>query len=81
MGNSKKKLMKEVKKKLNAKFECHVVGPHALSHEVFAFIYIYIYIYIYIWIGFIIIVYGVYINISINCVLKFNEGLISSGFL
>ena len=75
MGNSKKKLIKEVKKKLNAKFECHVVGPHALSHEVFAFIYIYI------WIGFIIIVYGLYINISINCVLKFNEGLISSGFL
>ena len=37
--------MKEIKKKLNAKFECHVVGPHALSHEVFAFIYIYIYIY------------------------------------
>ena len=69
--------MKEIKKKLNAKFECHVVGPHALSHEVFAFIYIYIYI----WIGFIIIVYGVYINININCVLKFNEGLISSGFL
>ena len=77
MGNSKKKLMREVKKKLNAKFECHVVGPHALLHEVFAFIYIYIYI----WIGFIIIVYGVYINISINCVLKFNEDLISSGFL
>ena len=73
----KKKLMKEVKKKLNAKFECHMVGPHALSHEVFTFIYIYIYI----WIGFIIIAYGVYINISINCVLKFNEGLISSGFL
>ena len=29
---------------LNAKLECHLVGPHALSHEVSAFIYIYIYI-------------------------------------
>ena len=27
---------------LNAKLECHLVGPHALSHEVSAFIYIYI---------------------------------------
>ena len=30
---------------LNAKLECHLVGPHALSHEVSA-LYIYIYIYI-----------------------------------
>ena len=29
---------------LHAKLECHLVGPHALSHEVSAFIYIYIYI-------------------------------------
>ena len=48
LGNSKKNLMKRGKKKLNAILECHVVGPHALSHEVFAFVYIYIYIYIYI---------------------------------
>ena len=27
---------------LNTKLECHLIGPHALSHEVFAFIYIYI---------------------------------------
>ena len=27
--------MKEIKKRLNAKFECHLIGPHALSHEVF----------------------------------------------
>ena len=25
---------------LNAKLECHLVGPHALSHEVSVFIYI-----------------------------------------
>ena len=31
---------------LNTKLECHLVGPHALSHEVSAYIYIYIYIYI-----------------------------------
>ena len=42
LGNSKKNLMKRGKKKLNAILECHVVGPHALSHEVFAFVYIYI---------------------------------------
>ena len=41
--------MKEVKKKkLNTKLECHLAGPHALSHEVSTFIYINIYIYIYI---------------------------------
>ena len=34
------------KKRLNAKLKCHLVGPHALSHEVSALIYIYIYIYI-----------------------------------
>ena len=41
MGNSKKKkktLMKRGKKLLNAKLEHHMIGPHALSHEVFAFI-------------------------------------------
>ena len=42
--------MKEVKKKkLNTKLECHLAGPHALSHEVSTFIYINIYIYIYIY--------------------------------
>ena len=30
-----------------AQIECHMAGPHALPHEIFAFIYIYIYIYIY----------------------------------
>ena len=33
----KKNLMKKV---LNAILECHVTGPHVLSHEVSAFIYI-----------------------------------------
>ena len=34
--------MKEVKKKkmLNTKLEHHLTGPHALSHDVSAFIYI-----------------------------------------
>ena len=32
--------MKEVKKKLYAKLKCHLAGPHALSHEIFAFIYV-----------------------------------------
>ena len=27
--------MKEVKKRLNAKLECHLIRPHTLSHEVF----------------------------------------------
>ena len=31
----KKKLNERGKKKLNAKFECHLAGPHAFSHEVF----------------------------------------------
>ena len=34
--------MKEVKKMINAKLECHLIGPHALSHEVSVYIYIYI---------------------------------------
>ena len=38
--------MKKGKKKLNAILECHVAGPHALSHEISVFIHIYIYIYI-----------------------------------
>ena len=38
--------MKEVKKMINAKLERHLIGPHALSHEVSVYIYIYIYIYI-----------------------------------
>ena len=43
MGNSKKqKLNERGKKILHAKLECHLVGPHALSHEVSAYIYIYI---------------------------------------
>ena len=42
--------MKKGKKKLNAILECHVAGPHALSHEISVFIHIYIYIYIYIYI-------------------------------
>ena len=33
-----------MKKRLNAKLEYHLAGPHALSHEVSALIYIYIYI-------------------------------------
>ena len=38
--------MKEVKKMLNAKLECHLAGPHALfPHEVSSFIYIYLFIY------------------------------------
>ena len=31
----KKKLIESGKKRLNAKLECHLAGPHALSHEVF----------------------------------------------
>ena len=27
--------MKEVKKRLNAKLECHLTTPHTLSHEIF----------------------------------------------
>ena len=42
----KKNLMEKCKKMLNAILECHVAGPHALLHEVSAFIYIYIDIYI-----------------------------------
>ena len=42
-GKKKKKLNEKRLKRLNAKLECHMVGPHALSHEVSAFIYIYIY--------------------------------------
>ena len=37
--------MKEVKKMLNASLERYLVGPHALLHEIFAFIYIYRLIY------------------------------------
>ena len=46
MGKNKKYLMQNglKKKKLNAKLERHMVRPHTLSHEVFAYIYIYIYI-------------------------------------
>ena len=40
MSNSKKNLIEKGKKMLNAILECHVVGSHALSHEVSAFIYI-----------------------------------------
>ena len=36
----KKNLMEKGKKKLNAILEYHVVKPHALSHEIFAFIHI-----------------------------------------
>ena len=35
MGNSKKNLMKEVKKRLNAKLECHLARPHNFLHEIF----------------------------------------------
>ena len=31
----KKELNERGKKRLNAKLECHLAGPHALSHEVF----------------------------------------------
>ena len=34
--------MKEVKKMLNAKLEHHSAKPHALPHEISAYIYIYI---------------------------------------
>ena len=34
MGNNKKKLNERGKNMLNAKLECHLAGPHALSHEV-----------------------------------------------
>ena len=34
--------MKEVKKMLNAKLKHHSARPHALPHEIFAYIYIYI---------------------------------------
>ena len=27
--------MNEVKKRLNAKLECHLTRPHTLSHEIF----------------------------------------------
>ena len=40
MDNSKKYLMEKGKKMLNVILECHVIGPHALSHEVSAYIYI-----------------------------------------
>ena len=43
MDNNKKKLIKKEfkkKKKLNAKLEYHITGPHLLPHEVFA-LYIY----------------------------------------
>ena len=33
--------MKEVKKMLNAKLKCHLARPHALPHEISAYIYIY----------------------------------------
>ena len=46
MDNSKKYLIKELKKRLNASLEHHLTGPHAILHEVSAFINIYIYIYI-----------------------------------
>ena len=35
MGNSKKNLMKEVKKRLNAKLERHLAIPHTFLHEIF----------------------------------------------
>ena len=40
MGNSKKNLIEKGKKMLNAILECHVVGSHALSYKVSAYIYI-----------------------------------------
>ena len=40
----KKNLMKEVKKIINAKLEHQLARPHALLHEISAYIYIYIYI-------------------------------------
>ena len=39
LGNSKRNLMKIGKKMLNAALECHMAGPHALSHDVSAYIY------------------------------------------
>ena len=47
MGNSKKKIMKKCKKKLNATLERHMVGPYVFSYEFSHYIYIYIYIYWY----------------------------------
>ena len=35
----KKKLNEKRLKRLNARLECHMIGPHALPHEVTAFIY------------------------------------------
>ena len=32
LGNSKKNLMKEIKKRLNARLECHLAVPHALPY-------------------------------------------------
>ena len=42
LGNSKKNLIKEVKKRLNVRLECHLTGPHVLPHKVTVYIYIYI---------------------------------------
>ena len=41
---NKKKLNERGRKRPNAKLECYLARPHALLHEVSAFIYIYIYI-------------------------------------
>ena len=51
----KKKKIKKDKKWLNAKLEHQLAGPHALWHEVSAYVCVcvYIYIYIYIYIDFI----------------------------
>ena len=42
MGNSKKNLMKEIKKMRNIKLERHLARPHALPHKISAYICIYI---------------------------------------
>ena len=42
MDNSKKNLMKRGKKMLNTILKHHMAEPHALPHEVSAYIYIYI---------------------------------------
>ena len=36
---NKRGLKKLKKKKLNAKLECHMTGPHVRMHEISAFIY------------------------------------------
>ena len=50
LGNSKKRLNERGKKRLNAILECNVAGPHALSHDISAFVCVCVCVCIYIYI-------------------------------